>query len=209
MTLATPDPTAALRDASQRRAEELRALAAISWRPCSACLALGGYRAEAPMGQHWPVAGHSHARPEQLPPVDDWRVWLLLAGRGFGKTRSAAEWFHEIAMANPGALGAIVPPTFADGRDICVEGPSGLIAVAPEPWKSRMREFQAEIRKVLESIKRVARENDALIRQSIHHVNEALNTIAECVERPQQGYDARGWKPGAAAMHPAMIDRQG
>lgn len=123
------DPTAALRDASQRRAEELRALAAISWRPCSACLALGGYRAEAPIGQHWPVAGHSHARPEQLPPVDDWRVWLLLAGRGFGKTRSAAEWFHEIAMANPGALGAIVPPTFADGRDICVEGPSGLLAV--------------------------------------------------------------------------------
>ncbi len=86
---------------------------------------------------------------------------------------------------------------------------SGLIAVAPEPWKSRMREFQTEIRKVLESVKSVARENDALIRQSIHHVNEALNTLAECVEKPRQGYNARGAKLGAAAIQPAMIDRQG
>jgi len=120
----------AYRAAARERAEELRASAAVSWRPCSACLALGGYRRDAPDGERWPVAGHAHARPEQLPPADDWRVWLLLAGRGFGKTRSAAEWMHQTAMANPGALGAIVPPTFADGRDICVEGPSGLLAVA-------------------------------------------------------------------------------
>ncbi len=86
---------------------------------------------------------------------------------------------------------------------------SGLIAVAPEPWKSRMRDFQTEIRKVLESVKKVARENDALIRQSIHHVNQALSTLAECVEKPQQGYDARGGRQGAATMQPAMIDRQG
>lgn len=120
----------AYRAAARKRAEELRAAASISWRPCSTCVELGGYRRDAPEGEHWPVRGHRHARPQQLPPADDWRVWLLLAGRGFGKTRSAAEWVHETAMANPGALGAIVPPTFADGRDICVEGPSGLIAVA-------------------------------------------------------------------------------
>src|SRR5882757_9323941 len=35
------------------------------------------------------------ARPSQLPPDGDWRVWLLLAGRGFGKTRSGAEWVRE------------------------------------------------------------------------------------------------------------------
>lgn len=86
---------------------------------------------------------------------------------------------------------------------------SGLIAVAPEPWKSRMRDFQKEIRRVLESVKKVVRENEAIIRQSIDHVNQAVNTFAECVENPRQGYDARGGMRSIATMQPAMIDRQG
>jgi phage terminase large subunit-like protein len=40
---------------------------------------------------HW----RYRARPEQLPPVGSWRVWLLMAGRGFGKTRCGAEWERE------------------------------------------------------------------------------------------------------------------
>lgn len=69
------------------------------------------------------------ARPEQLPPPGDWRVWLLKAGRGAGKTRSAAEWFHSRMKDGKFAMGALVAPTPADARDFMVEGSSGLLNV--------------------------------------------------------------------------------
>lgn len=64
------------------------------------------------------------ARPEQIAPPGDWSIWLILAGRGWGKTRTGAEWLREQAQAVP--LLRIVAPTFADARDVCVEGESGL-----------------------------------------------------------------------------------
>jgi phage terminase large subunit-like protein len=88
------------------------------------------------------------ARPEQLPPVgDDWNVWLVLAGRGFGKTRLAAEWVREQAKyTNQGKLRfALVARTAADVRDVIVEGESGIINITPpserphyEPSKRRL-----------------------------------------------------------------------
>lgn len=66
-------------------------------------------------------------RPSQIPPTDDWLVWLILAGRGFGKTRTGAEWLAEQAWRHPGTRWAIVAPTFGDARDTCVEGESGLL----------------------------------------------------------------------------------
>jgi len=69
------------------------------------------------------------ARPEQLPPTNDWTTWLYLAGRGAGKTRTAAEWLAYKAVTQPKTRWAIVAPTFGDGRDTCVEGESGLLAV--------------------------------------------------------------------------------
>lgn len=68
-------------------------------------------------------------RPEQKPAGDDWLVYAYIAGRGAGKTRSGAEWLVEQAIANPGTRWAIVAPTFADVRDTCVEGESGLLSV--------------------------------------------------------------------------------
>ena len=77
----------------------------------------------------WPV----WARPDQLPPEGDWRTWLLLGGRGSGKTRSSAEWVRaEIESGRRRQLG-IVGPTADAVRRIQVEGPSGILAVAP-PW---------------------------------------------------------------------------
>lgn len=64
------------------------------------------------------------ARPEQLPPAGEWSLWLILAGRGWGKTRTGAEWFRAQAERVP--LLRIIAPTFADARDTCVEGPAGL-----------------------------------------------------------------------------------
>ncbi len=69
------------------------------------------------------------ARPEQLPPKGDWLVWLILAGRGWGKTRSGAEWVADMARRHPGARIALVAATVADARDTMVEGESGMLAV--------------------------------------------------------------------------------
>ncbi len=72
------------------------------------------------------------ARPEQLAPPGDWRVWLLLAGRGFGKTRSGAEWVRSLVESGAAKRVAIVCPTAADCRDVATEGASGLLAISPD-----------------------------------------------------------------------------
>ncbi|MBB3347656.1 DNA-packaging protein [Sphingomonas sp. BK069] len=72
----------------------------------------------------------SWAHPGQLAPDGDWRVWLIQAGRGFGKTRAGAEWVAAIARARPEARIALVGATEDDARRVMVEGPSGLLAVA-------------------------------------------------------------------------------
>lgn len=69
------------------------------------------------------------ARPNQLTPPGDWNVWLVMAGRGFGKTRIGAEDSADYLLNHPGHRLAIVAPTFADARDTCIEGESGLLAV--------------------------------------------------------------------------------
>ena len=87
----------------------------------------------------------SLARKEQLAPDGDWSVWLILAGRGFGKTRTGAEWVRSLAEAASVQRIALVGPTSADVRDTMVEGDSGLLAIAPnsnrplyEPSKRRV-----------------------------------------------------------------------
>src|SRR6185437_3054620 len=72
------------------------------------------------------------ARPSQLPPEGDWRIWLLLAGRGFGKTRSGAEWVRVQAESGAARRIALVAPTARDARLVMVEGESGLLAIAPD-----------------------------------------------------------------------------
>lgn len=86
------------------------------------------------------------ARPEQLPPPGDWRIWLMMAGRGFGKTRAGAEWVRGIAEADGAARIALVGTTLDEARSVMVEGVSGLLAITPprrrpiwEPSRRRLR----------------------------------------------------------------------
>ena len=72
------------------------------------------------------------ARPNQLPPEDNWSNWLVMAGRGFGKTRLGAEWLAAKAVRNPGVRCAIVARTFSDTRNVCVEGVSGILNILRE-----------------------------------------------------------------------------
>jgi phage terminase large subunit-like protein len=69
-------------------------------------------------------------RDEQTPPPGDWRVWLYLAGRGSGKTRTGAEFVRASVIAGCRRI-ALVAPTAADARDVIVEGESGILAVSP------------------------------------------------------------------------------
>jgi len=69
------------------------------------------------------------ARDEQLPPPGDWRIWMIMAGRGFGKTRAGAEWVRMIADSNPDARIALISSSLAEARAVMVEGESGLLAI--------------------------------------------------------------------------------
>jgi len=76
---------------------------------------------------------HQLARPEQIPTDDKtWTTWLYLAGRGAGKTRTAAEWLAFQASSNPRTRWAIAAPTYSDVRDTCAEGQSGIVQVLRE-----------------------------------------------------------------------------
>ena len=75
---------------------------------------------------HWEVWG----RDEQLPPPGDWRVWLICAGRGFGKTRAGAEWVRNVARHDPAARIALVAASLGEARSVMVEGESGILAAA-------------------------------------------------------------------------------
>lgn len=76
---------------------------------------------------HW----NFWARPEQRPPAGDWSIWLIMAGRGFGKTRAGAEWVRQIAECDGSARLALVGANYAETRTVMVEGESGLLSIAP------------------------------------------------------------------------------
>ncbi len=95
---------------------------------------------------HWPF----WARPSQLPPNGDWSNWLILAGRGFGKTRTGAEWVRaNMCGATPLAAGrwrhiALIAETAADARDVMVgdgkassdpKAGSGLLQIHPKHFR--------------------------------------------------------------------------
>jgi phage terminase large subunit-like protein len=81
------------------------------------------------------------ARPDQLPPKGDWRIWLVLSGRGWGKTRTGSEWVRSMACGKtPLAPGkckriAIVGETAADCRDVLAQGDSGVLSVHPKDFR--------------------------------------------------------------------------
>jgi len=91
---------------------------------------------------HWPA----WARDAQLPPRQpDWRLWLILAGRGFGKTRAGAEWVRRVAETVPEARIALVAASLVEGRAVMIEGESGLLGIAPP---GRIPQFEPSLRRL-------------------------------------------------------------
>lgn len=77
----------------------------------------------------WLSAAHKY---QVLPSGDWWTIWLMLAGRGAGKTRTAAEQVGWWAWTEPGTRWLVGAPTSSDVRATCFEGDSGLLTVIPE-----------------------------------------------------------------------------
>ncbi len=84
-------------------------------------------------------------RGDQCPPDGDWHVWMLLAGRGFGKTRTGAEWVRRHAETHPGARIALVAASLHEARQVMVEGESGLLAIAPEQTRP---DYESSLRRL-------------------------------------------------------------
>lgn len=81
------------------------------------------------------------SRPNQRAPVGAWKTWVILAGRGFGKTRSGAEWVRSCVCGQFPLSGgkyrriALIAETAADARDVMVEGDSGILSVHPKAYR--------------------------------------------------------------------------
>ena len=78
---------------------------------------------------NWLLKAHAH---QILPPGDWWTIWLLLAGRGAGKTRTAAEQLGWWAWTEQRTRWVVSAPTSSDVRSTCFEGDSGLLSVIPQ-----------------------------------------------------------------------------
>ena len=76
----------------------------------------------------WLQTQHKH---QVEPPGNWWNIWLMLAGRGAGKTRAAAETLAQWALEYPNTRWLVSAPTSGDIRGTCFEGDSGLLAVIP------------------------------------------------------------------------------
>ena len=89
----------------------------------------------------WPLI----ARRNQTPPDGLWTAWILMAGRGFGKTRTGAEWVRSQVESGRAGRIALVARTPAEIRDTMIQGPSGLLSICP-PWS--MPEYESTKKKL-------------------------------------------------------------
>ena len=143
---------------------------------------------------------HPRARPTQRPPEGDWRVWAYVAGRGAGKTRAGAAWIQRRVEDGTMKLGCLIAPTAADIRDVMVEGPSGLLAVAP-PW------MPAAVR-VLETPRRMAQRRPrglperrgARARRGLEHRHPLGRRAGLLAAQPNRPGTWRCWRCGPAPI---------
>lgn len=92
-------------------------------------------------GERWWQWAHKG----QFEPDGEWRIWLIRAGRGFGKTRAGAEWVSARARADPAARIALVGGNIEDVRRVMIEGTSGLLAVAREDEEPKWHRSTGEL----------------------------------------------------------------
>ena len=112
---------------SKRRDSRAASLLSLPRNECRALLGAMSERQQHALRHHWRLWAHDG----QLPPEGEWLAWLILAGRGFGKTRAGAEWVRAIAETDGSARIALVGASLGEARSVMVEGDSGVMAIAP------------------------------------------------------------------------------
>jgi phage terminase large subunit-like protein len=80
--------------------------------------------------EFWWHAHGGQIEPDACPDGQPWRIWAIVAGRGFGKTRAGAEWVWQRARDHPDARIALVAASLDEVAHVMVEGESGLLACA-------------------------------------------------------------------------------
>ncbi len=132
----------------------------------------------------WEGWGHAGQLP---PPGGDWLIWLIRAGRGFGKTRAGAEWTWEVARTVPDARIALVGATVAEVRRVMVEGDSGLLATRRTGERCEWLHHAGEVRFASGAIAYVySAEVPETLRGPQHHV-------AWCDEIAKWRYGEAAW----------------
>jgi phage terminase large subunit-like protein len=134
-------------------------------------------------------------RPEQRAPLGDWDIWLYLAGRGAGKTRSAAEVVAEALAMNFRWRIAVIAPTYADARDTCIEGESGLQAVFDRWGWTEGREYiwnrslgELIVKATWSRVKLFSAEKPARLRGPQHHM-VWVDELAQVVRDAPDAWD--------------------
>jgi len=84
-----------------------------------------------------------------------------------------------------------------------------LIAVAPEPWRSRLSEYQTRIRDTVNRTRAYVRTNRRVLRQSIRVVDQCLSAIQRCEETTAARYGADGMEPARKQRTPSLLDQKG
>jgi predicted phage terminase large subunit-like protein len=97
---------------------------------------------------NWQAEWINKRLDHQVPPEGDWTIWLLLAGRGAGKTRTAAEVLGSWAALQPGTRWLVSAPTYGDLRGVCFEGESGLINSIPRELIETYNSSDVEIKMI-------------------------------------------------------------
>ncbi len=88
------------------------------------------------------------ARPEQVPGLgfeETWVTHMALAGRGFGKTRSGAEWLLEESVTMPGCQSGILCPTYDHGIKVCLFGESGIMSLLADHSTVKWNEYKKQL----------------------------------------------------------------
>lgn len=115
--------------------ERLRA----TWQAAGPEMQLAELRADRSLAWDW----HLWARDDQLPPVGSWTYWLILAGRGYGKTRTGCEWLRQQVKTE--RYCNIIGATADDARDVLIEGESGILAICPRAERPEYRPSQRKL----------------------------------------------------------------
>ncbi|MCB9993430.1 MAG: DNA-packaging protein [Hyphomicrobiaceae bacterium] len=143
------------------------------------------------------------ARPEQLPPEGDWLTWLLLGGRGSGKTRAGAEWVQELAWSDPPVTPiALVAETLNQAQSVMVEGVSGILNTGQQ---DRRPKFDAGRNALIWPNGTVARLMSASQPESFRGPQFAA---AWCDDLHRRACHARGRAGATCGCGPARVRRQ-